>query len=264
MAWAVLDIIQSNWQPFAAVFGLSVFWLWEGWAPLVPARNRYRHAAVNLTVALLNWLLLLALAGVMVAIAEAAAANQVGVLHLVSIPSPFDFCGALILYDAWSYWWHRINHRIPFLWRFHRMHHSDPAMDVSTATRFHPGEIFLSLLIRLLVIPVIGMPVAALVVYDGVQLANTQFHHANIGLFRWLDRAVSYILVSPNMHKVHHSPLLEETDSNYSSVLSVWDRIFGSYRELAADREVRFGLDELKEPETQSIGGLLRTPLFRL
>ncbi len=264
MTWTVLDIIQSNWQPLATVLGLSVFWLWEGWAPLIAAGNRYRHAAVNLTVALLNSLLLLALVVVTVAIAEAATTSEVGVLHLVSLPRPFHFCGALLLYDVWSYWWHRINHRIPFLWRFHRMHHSDLAMDVSTATRFHPGEIFLSSMIRLLVIPLVGMPATALVVYDGVQLANTQFHHANIGLFQWLDRAVSYILVSPNMHKVHHSPLREETDSNYSSVLSVWDRIFGSYRELAADREVRFGLDELHEPETQSFGGLLRTPLFRL
>ena len=260
----MLDIIQSNWPPLAMVFGLSLFWLWEGWAPLIAANNRYRHAAVNLSVAMMNWLLLLALAALTLAIAEAATRREIGVLHLVSLSSPFHFCGALLLYDMWSYWWHRINHRVPFLWRFHRMHHSDPAMDVSTATRFHPGEIFLSSLIRLLVIPVIGVPAAALVVYDGVQLANTQFHHANISLFRWLDRGVRYVLVSPNMHKVHHSPLRVETDSNYSSVLSVWDRIFGSYRELAAGREVRFGLGELQEPETQSFGGLLRTPLFRL
>jgi len=260
----MLDVIQSNWQPLAAAVGLSTFWLWEGWAPLIPASNRYRHAALNLTVAVLNWLLLLALAAGTVAVAEAAAAREVGVLHLIPLSGPFYFCGALLLYDMWSYWWHRINHRIPFLWRFHRMHHSDPAMDVSTATRFHPGEVFLSSMIRLLVIPIVGMPVIALVVYDGLQLANTQFHHANISLFRPLDRAVSCILVSPNMHKVHHSPLREETDSNYSSVLSVWDRIFGSYRELAAGREVRFGLDELQEPATQSFAGLLRTPLFRL
>ena len=92
---------------------------------------------------------------------------------------------------------------------------------------------------------------------------------AGRGLFACKDIAAksvlgNYHVVSPNMHKVHHSPLREETDSNYSSVLSVWDRIFGSYRELAADREDRFGLDELQEPETQSFGGLLRTPLFRL
>ena len=258
------DIIQSNWQPLAAVFGLSMFWLWETWAPLAPVKHRYRHAAVNLTVTMMNWLLLLALAVVTVAIAEAATTREIGVLHLVSLSSPFHFCGALLLYDMWSYWWHRINHRIPFLWRFHRMHHSDPAMDVSTATRFHPCEMFFSSMIRLLAIPLIGVPAAALVVYDGVQLANTQFHHANISLFGWLDRSIRYVVVSPNMHKVHHSPLRVEADSNYSSVLSVWDRIFGSYRELAADREVRFGLDELQEPETQSFGGLLRTPLFRL
>ena len=260
----MLDLLQANWQPVTAVLGLSVFWLWETWAPLTSRRNRYSHAAVNLAVALMNWLLLLALAVVTVAIAEAATTREIGVLHLISLSGPLHFCGALLLYDMWSYWWHRINHRIPFLWRFHRMHHSDPAMDVSTATRFHPGEIFLSVMIRLLVIPLVGIPAMALVVYDGVQLASTQFHHANIRLFRPLDRAVSCVFVSPNMHKVHHSPLRQETDSNYSSVLSVWDRIFGSYCELDPGRKVRFGLDELQQPETQSFHGLLRTPLFRL
>ena len=260
----MLETLQANWQPPATVLGLSLFWLWETWAPLAPARDRYRHAAVNLAVAVMNWLLLLVLAVVTVTVAEAATAREIGLLHLISLPSPFHFCGALLLYDMWSYWWHRINHRIPFLWRFHRMHHSDPAMDVSTATRFHPGEIFLSVMIRLLVIPLVGIPAMALVVYDGVQLASTQFHHANISLFRPLDRLIRYILVSPNMHKVHHSPLRGEIDSNYSSVLSVWDRIFGSYRELDPGRKVRFGLDELRQPETQSFHGLLRTPLFRL
>ena len=85
MTWTVLDIIQSNWQPLAMVFGLSVFWLWEGWAPLIAANNRYRHAAVNLTVAMMNWLLLLALAVVTVAIAEAATRREIGVMHLVSL-----------------------------------------------------------------------------------------------------------------------------------------------------------------------------------
>ncbi len=100
----MLDFLQTNWQPTAAVFGLSVFWLWETWAPLTPAKYRYRHAAVNLTVAVMNWLLLLALAAVTVGIAQVATAREIGVLHLISLSSPFHFFGALLLYDMWSYW----------------------------------------------------------------------------------------------------------------------------------------------------------------
>jgi sterol desaturase/sphingolipid hydroxylase (fatty acid hydroxylase superfamily) len=134
-------------------------------------------------------------------------------------------------------------------------------MDASTATRFHAGEITMSALIRLVLIPVIGLPLGALLLYDMVLLASTQFHHANLALPDAFDRFLRAFVVTPFMHKIHHSRLQPETDSNYSSLLSVWDRIFGSYRMRRDPGNIRFGVDGLESPEQQTIKGLLLTPL---
>ena len=111
------------------------------------------------------------------------------------------------------------------------MHHSDPAMDVTTATRFHLGEITVSTIVRLGIIPLVGIPLRVIVVYELVLLVSTQFHHSNIALPSGIDRILRLVIVSPNMHRVHHSIKRVETDSNYSSVLSIWDRLFRSYRD---------------------------------
>ena len=103
----------------------------------------------------------------------------------------------MLTLDLWTYWWHRANHRIPFLWRFHRMHHSDPAMDVTTATRFHLGEITVSTIVRLGIIPLVGIPLRVIVVYELVLLVSTQFHHSNIALPSGIDRILRLVIVSP-------------------------------------------------------------------
>jgi sterol desaturase/sphingolipid hydroxylase (fatty acid hydroxylase superfamily) len=153
-----------------------------------------------------------------------------------------------------------MNHRIPFLWRFHRMHHSDPAMDATTGTRFHFGEIAMSSAIRLVLIPAIGIPLIPMLIYDTILTASVQFHHSNLALPNQADRWMRYLLVSPFMHKVHHSRWRPETDSNYSSLCSVWDRVFGSYREKEDYRKIHFGLDEFDSSEHQTLRGLLATP----
>jgi sterol desaturase/sphingolipid hydroxylase (fatty acid hydroxylase superfamily) len=175
-----------------------------------------------------------------------------------------QFVCAFLLVDIWTYWWHRVNHIIPFLWRFHRMHHSDPEMDVTTATRFHVGEIIFSSVIKLGLIPLIGIPIGVLILYDVVQLPIISFHHANIRLTQGLDKFMRYIIVTPFMHKVHHSRTKVETDSNFSSTFSVWDRLFRSYVEKHNYREIRFGLDGYDVEDRQSVKGLLSTPLYEL
>jgi sterol desaturase/sphingolipid hydroxylase (fatty acid hydroxylase superfamily) len=258
----MLHAILENWQPFVALAGFAFFWLWESWKPFFAPHNRIRHAVRNVAIALVNaFLLVVILSGVTVAVAEVVAFRRVGILYVAPLPSAVHFVAAFVLFDLWVYLWHRANHRIHFLWRFHRMHHSDPDMDVSTATRFHPGEIVMASLLRLGLVPLIGIPIAVLVLYDLSQLAITQFHHANLALPARLDRWVRYVIVSPNMHKVHHSRVRVETDSNYSSLLSVWDRLFGSYREKPDYAKIRYGLDEFTSDEGQSLRGLIMTPL---
>jgi sterol desaturase/sphingolipid hydroxylase (fatty acid hydroxylase superfamily) len=261
----VLETLIASWQPVALVAGLAVFSTWETVAPFFPhpgGRARLRHGVRNLTVAALNGLVIVVVfAAATVFVADRTAAHRWGVLNQVPLSPMAHGLLAILVFDVWTYWWHRMNHRIPFLWRFHRMHHSDPEMDVTTGTRFHFGEIAMSSTIRLALIPAIGIPLVPMLIYDAILTASVQFHHSNTALPRRADRWLRYLLVSPFMHKVHHSRWRPETDSNYSSLLSVWDRLFGSYQEKEDYREIRLGLDEFDSDEHQTIRGLLVTPL---
>jgi sterol desaturase/sphingolipid hydroxylase (fatty acid hydroxylase superfamily) len=157
------------------------------------------------------------------------------------------------------YVWHRANHVIPFLWRFHRMHHSDNRMDVTTAARFHLGEHIGSNVLRLGLIPVLGFQIWHIVVYEMLVICNTQFHHANISLGKF-DRWLRLAIVTPNMHKVHHSRWRPETDSNYSTLFSFWDRLASTFRMRPNLEELDYGLDEFDESQWQSVWGMLKTP----
>lgn len=246
----------------APVVLLAVFWSLESWRPFFAWRDgRWRHAARNLSLAVVNtFVLALAFGVATVWVAESSAQRGYGLLHAWEMPYAVRFALALVLLDGWMYVWHRANHRLPWLWRFHRMHHSDPRMDVTTATRFHLGEHAGAALLRLGLIPLAGFDVWQLVVYDTLLLAVTQFHHADISLGR-LDRPLRWLLVTPFMHKVHHSDWRPETDSNYSSVLSLWDRLFRSYRMRSDLRTITFGLPEFRDPAWQTWRGMWTTPL---
>jgi sterol desaturase/sphingolipid hydroxylase (fatty acid hydroxylase superfamily) len=162
--------------------------------------------------------------------------------------------------DAWMYGWHRANHRIPLLWRFHRVHHSDPRLDVTTAARFHIGEIALSSTLRLAVFPLLGVALWQALLYEALLLPIIQFHHSNVALPERWDRLLRWVIVTPNMHRVHHSRFQPETDSNYSSIFSFWDRLARTFRQVHDARSLRIGLDEWDQEEWQTVSGLLRTP----
>jgi sterol desaturase/sphingolipid hydroxylase (fatty acid hydroxylase superfamily) len=260
----MLHAILERWQPVAALAGFLLFWCWESLAPFFQVRRRVRHAARNLAVAGINAVAIaLLFASATVAVSEWGSSQQIGLLHLLGLPTPVQVVFAFLLLDVWTYWWHRANHRIPLLWRFHRMHHSDPSMDVSTATRFHVGEIAISSGLRMPVIVAAGVPLGVIVVYDFTLLLATQFHHANVGLPSELDRWLRCAIVSPNMHKIHHSRQRIETDSNYSSVLSVWDRLFRTFRERDDYHRIEYGVDGFDDDARQTFAGLLATPLER-
>lgn len=150
----------------------------------------------------------------------------------------------VILLDATFYLWHRANHRVPFLWRFHRVHHSDPDLDVTTALRFHAGEVLLSISLRLTQVLALGVPAEAFLIYSGAFQAAVLFHHSNLRLPAQFDRALSWLIVTPRLHGVHHSQVRAETDSNYSVLTSLWDRLGGTLRHAVDDQAVRIGLAE--------------------
>jgi sterol desaturase/sphingolipid hydroxylase (fatty acid hydroxylase superfamily) len=260
----MLQTLLSQWQPFLAVFVLLLFLMWESVAPFFPRRKRLRHATRNLTIAVLNAIVLaFVFASLTVLVADASQRHQWGLLRWLGLSGVALNVVAFGAFDMWMYWWHRLNHLVPFLWRFHRMHHSDPEMDVTTATRFHLGEITLSSLLRLLLIPLLGIPIEVLILFDVVQLPIISFHHANISLPDRVDKALKWFIVTPFMHKVHHSRIKPETDSNFSSLLSVWDRLFGSFVEKERYDQITFGLDQFDDEERQTVKGLLLTPFVR-
>jgi sterol desaturase/sphingolipid hydroxylase (fatty acid hydroxylase superfamily) len=238
--------------------------MWETIIPFFEQKNRARHGLRNLVMTALNGAVLgLVFAGLNLTVALAAQQYGLGLLRVIGLSGTALLVTAFLAVDAWTYWWHRFNHLNRFLWRFHRMHHSDPDVDVTTGTRFHVGEVTISSIVRLALIPIIGIPLEAIILYDAVQLPVILLHHSNIALPSRVDRTLSLLLVTPFMHKVHHSRVRNETDSNFSSVLSVWDRMFGSFIRKENCREIRFGLRGYDGDDRQSIKGLLSTPFFR-
>ena len=242
---------------------LALLWWWESRRPFVPQSERLPHAGRNLALALTNVAVLAFTVGLATAtVAAWTERERFGLLFAARLSPALHFIAALLLLDCWMYLWHRANHRVPFLWRFHRMHHSDPAMDVTTATRFHLGEHLVSAALRLALIPLAGWTPWHLVFYDTLVVAATQFHHANISLGRW-DRVLRLLIVTPDMHKMHHSDHRPETDSNYATVLSVWDRLGRSFTMRQDLHAIVFGLRELAGPASQTWRGLWKTPLHR-
>jgi len=239
---------------------------WESRAPCYAffshhLKQRIIHGLVNFILTALNALLIgLVFSTLWLEASTWASENGIGLLNAIKLPLWLDTVAAILLFDVWTYWWHRINHAVPFLWRFHRVHHSDPEMDVTTANRFHFGEIAISSLLRVPVILAIGADLWQLALYEMIMFPIVQFHHANIRLPERWDRFIRMFVPTPAMHKVHHSDYYRETNSNYTSLLSIWDRVFGSFRLNTDLKSIRLGLKEFRSRQNQTLIALLKNP----
>jgi sterol desaturase/sphingolipid hydroxylase (fatty acid hydroxylase superfamily) len=225
--------------------------------------ERQRHGLRNFAIAIANAFAVgILFSGSWRWLANWAGDHGFGLLNWIagSWPAPLRVLAALLLLDGWTYAWHRAAHEIPWLWRFHRVHHSDPTMDVTTANRFHPGEIVVSSVLRLAVIPLLGARFGELVLYETLLQLLVQLQHANVALPEAVERVVGRVLVTPGMHKVHHSVERTETDSNYGSLGSFWDRIFGTFRSRPDPENIRFGLEGEGAEERQTLVALWRRP----
>lgn len=252
-------------KPIVAAAALALMWLLEGLIPMFEGRkDRVRHDAPNLVLGVANALIVsLIFAGATLIATEWARTNSFGVLRWLDISGIWAFALAFVLFDLWQYLWHRLNHRVPFLWRFHAVHHADRELSASSGLRFHTGEIVLSSSVRLLVLPLLGMTVGQVLVYEAVLLPVILFHHGNVGVPARADRWMRWLIVTPWMHWVHHSDYQPETDSNYSSVFSFWDRIFGSFRLVANPRSLTLGLDHTERSDWATLPGMLAMPFRR-
>lgn len=172
---------------------------------------------------------------VAVGVAEYAAARGWGLLNLIALPYWLKVLISAVLLDMAIYWQHVASHKIPMLWRVHRVHHADRDIDVSTGNRFHPIEIVLSMLYKFVVIIILGPAALGVFIFEVLLNGSAMFNHANVRLPLGLDKVVRFLFVTPDMHRVHHSFHRDETDSNYGFNLAIWDRIFGTYIDQPRD-----------------------------
>ena len=225
---------------------------------------RLRHARTNLAFWLTTLLVNAALSGVTLAVAFATSRAQIGLLHLLSLPAWLDLLASIALLDLiTAYVHHRLSHAIPLLWKFHVVHHSDPHVDSTTALRHSPFEALMRGGMTVLGVAILGVSPGALVIYQAVALLSAQWIHSDLHLPAWLDRLLACVVVSPAMHRVHHHKSLPWTDSNYSTIFSLWDRLFGTYSVLDT-RQVEFGVDVVPESAAreQSALRLMRLALL--
>jgi sterol desaturase/sphingolipid hydroxylase (fatty acid hydroxylase superfamily) len=228
------------------VGGLLIFWIIEGAIPLLPMsykKTKSRHAAVNLSFTLIHLVIHTFLAIFIVLLSDWCRNNQFGLVYWLSANTFGVILISFLTLDFFVGWLaHITEHKIFLLWRFHVVHHADNNVDVTTGLRHHPIESVLRGLFFFMAIFASGSPIYAVMIYQTLLILSAAFSHANISLPKWLDNTLSYVLVSPNMHKVHHHWKQPYTDSNYGAVLSIWDRLFGTFKKLDA-KEIRYGLD---------------------
>ncbi len=193
------------------------------------------------------------------AAARWADAGGVGIIRALHAPAWTAIPVTILTLDLVSYAWHRANHAVPFLWRFHRVHHSDRAFTVSTALRFHPGELLLSLPLRLTAVVALGAPVAAVLAFEVVFAAANLIEHGDIDLPRRAETAIGRWFITPGLHRLHHSRTWADLNTNFGTIFAVWDRLFRSYRPSSSDLAIEIGLPDSSEVST--LGDALLLPL---
>ncbi|QQS55184.1 MAG: sterol desaturase family protein [Candidatus Competibacteraceae bacterium] len=245
---------------------LLAMMLWEWRKPRrALSLPRARRWPANLGIIVVDSIVLRLVFPVLaVGAAELATARGWGLFHGLDAPFWLALVVSLLILDLAIYTQHVVFHKVAVLWRLHRMHHTDLDFDVTTALRFHPLEIVLSMLIKLVLVMLLGVPPAAVMLFEVILNATALFNHGNVGLPRRLDRALRWILVTPDMHRVHHSIRPEETDSNFGFNLPWWDRLFGTYRDQPRDGHagMRIGLEYFRDQRATRLYGLLLQPFL--
>ena len=245
----------------------AVFAAMAAWEVVAPRRSqaigRWVRWPNNLGVVFVDTVLVRILFPT-TAVGLALVANErgIGLLNVVPVPASIGVVVSVILLDLAIYFQHVLFHAVPMLWRLHRMHHADLDIDVSTGLRFHPIEILLSMLIKLTVVVALGAPAVAVLVFEILLNATSMFNHSNVRLPLGFDRLLRWFVVTPDMHRVHHSVLTRETNSNFGFNLPWWDRLFGTYRaQPAAGHEtMTIGIEQFRDPRELGLDRMLLQP----
>jgi len=245
----------------ALVVGGGVLWSLESLLPLYRyEKPRWRRELPNLALTALLVLTNLALSFVIAGSSRFSTDHKFGLFFLFNIPLWLKGVLGVIALDLFTYFAHVLMHKSWIGWRFHRVHHSDKQVNVTTAFRQHPGETVWRVIWYVLAITVFGLPMWVVVIYLAASTLNAQLEHTNLRLFEPADRALRWFFVTPNMHKVHHSREQLQTDTNYANIFSVWDRIFGTYTSTIDFQRLQYGLDGFNDRRRQTLAALLRMP----
>ncbi|MCU0379803.1 MAG: sterol desaturase family protein [Chitinophagaceae bacterium] len=250
------------------VGSLMLLWILENAIPLVHMhykKSKGRHAAVNLGFTLIHFIVHTILAIFIVMIADWTKAHQFGLVYWLKANVLWTIVISALTLDFFAGWLcHIVEHKVPLFWRFHIIHHADNNVDVTTGLRHHPLESIWRGLFFFAGILVSGSPMYAVMIFQTLLVAATGFTHANISLPAWLDKGLSYFLVSPNMHKIHHHWKQPYTDSNYGAVFSIWDRLLGTFSRMDP-AQLRYGLDRYYPNEKdEDFIALMKKPFQKL
>lgn len=257
------ESIPAAHRSLILVGGITFFWILEGIVPLFNGSyDKWKHSLPNFFFTLTTIIINFPLAFLLLKTSDWAVANNFGIINwLPEMPLwAYVFLGVALLDLIGAYLAHLVEHRVKPLWMVHLVHHTDHNVDTTTANRHHPLESLIRYVFTLVGVFVVGAPIGIIMLYQSLSVVLSQFNHANIKLPKGVDKAISWILISPDMHKVHHHYVLPYTDSNYGNIFSWWDRLFGTYMHL--DREkIIYGVDTFPdEVANGQISSLLKYP----
>lgn len=257
------ETISSLHRSGILVGGLTFFWILEGSLPLFKfGYNKWKHALPNLFFTFTTILINFTLAFLLLKTADWVSVNEFGLLNwLPEMPLwLYVILGVLLMDFVGAYLPHFTEHKVPPLWMVHLVHHSDHKVDTTTANRHHPLESIIRYVFTLAGVFIIGAPIGIVMLYQSLSLVATQFSHANIKLPKKVDYLLSFVLISPDMHKIHHHHQLPYTDANYGNIFSIWDRLLGTYIYMEREQIV-YGVDTFpNEAENSRLIALLKQP----
>ncbi|MHA7100690.1 sterol desaturase/sphingolipid hydroxylase (fatty acid hydroxylase superfamily) [Roseivirga pacifica] len=252
--------------PFRAgilIGGIVLFWVLEGTLPLFQFQyKKVRHAGINLFFTLTTMIIGFSLAAALLAASNYVSDKQFGLLYLVDLPLWAQLVVGVLLLDLiGAYFVHWTEHKVKWMWKFHLVHHTDTTVDVTTGLRHHPGETVFRIGFTILAVIIVGAPMWIIMFYQSMSVLFAHITHANINMPKSVDRALSWVFITPLMHKVHHHYQQPLTDTNYGNIFSFWDRIFGTFAQVEDTTALKYGVDTHMDPkENDEMGNLLKIP----
>ena len=260
------ETIPSTHRSALLIGGIMLFWILEGMLPLFNFKyKKWKHALPNLFFTLTTVIINFTLAGLLIFTSFWVKENNFGIINwLPEMPLwLYALLGVLFLDFFGAYLAHYVEHKVKPLWMVHLVHHSDHNVDTTTANRHHPIESIIRFAFTLAGVFIVGTPIAIVFLYQSMSLVATQFTHANIKMSKRVDKLISYVFISPDMHKIHHHYKLPYTDSNYGNIFSIWDRLFGTYMYMNRE-DIVYGVDTFpNEEENGSLIHLLKQPFHK-